>query len=65
MENYIAPLLLFIVLFVGFGLSQRGKQSSGGCSACTCSGKTEEDVRIHLEQKAKDFYGDDVIIEII
>lgn len=43
MEDYIAPLILFIVLFVGFGLSQRGKQSSGGCGSCSdsCSGKSE------------------------
>jgi hypothetical protein len=44
MDNYIAPLLLFIVLFVGFGLSQRGKKSGGGCSDCTgtgCSDKSE------------------------
>jgi hypothetical protein len=44
MENYIAPLLLLIVLFVGFGLAQRGKQHSGGCGSCTgasCSGKSE------------------------
>ena len=43
MEDYIAPLILFIVLFVGFGLSQRGKQSSDGCGSCSgsCSGKSE------------------------
>jgi hypothetical protein len=44
MENYIAPMLLLIVLFVGFGLFQRGKQRSRGCGSCTgsgCSGKTE------------------------
>jgi hypothetical protein len=43
MEDYIAPLLLLIVLFVGFGLSQRGKQGSGGCGACSgsCSDKSE------------------------
>jgi len=44
MENYIAPLLLFIVFFVGFGLSQRGKQQSGGCGSCTgigCQDKSE------------------------
>ena len=44
MEDYIAPLLLFIVLFVGFGLSQRGKQGSGNCGGCSggsCSGKSE------------------------
>jgi len=28
------------------------------------SGKTVEDVRIHLEQEAKEYYGDDVIVEI-
>jgi len=43
MEDYIAPLLLFIILFVGFGLSQRGKQGSGNCAGCSgsCSGKSE------------------------
>ena len=44
MEDYIAPLVLFIILFVGFGLSQRGKNSSGGCGSCSggsCSGKSE------------------------
>jgi len=43
MEDYIAPLILFIVLFVGFGLLQRGKQGSGGCGSCSdnCSGKSE------------------------
>jgi hypothetical protein len=44
MENYIVPLLFFIVLFVGFGLSQRGRKSPGGCADCTgegCSSKTE------------------------
>ena len=43
MEDYLAPLILFVVLFVGFGLSQRGKQSSGGCVGCTgsCSSQSE------------------------
>jgi hypothetical protein len=44
MEEYIAPLILFIVLFVGFGLANRGKQQSRGCSGCTetgCTDKTE------------------------
>jgi hypothetical protein len=42
MSDYIAPLILLIVLFVGFGLVHRGKKRSGGCGGgCSgsCSGK--------------------------
>lgn len=31
----------------------------------SCFGETVEEVRVHLEQEAKDFYGDDVFVEII
>jgi len=38
----IAPLLLFIVLFVGFGLMRRHQQDSGACAGCTgCADKTK------------------------
>ncbi len=29
-----------------------------------CFGKTLEEVRIHLEQEAQEYYGDDVVVEI-
>jgi hypothetical protein len=43
MDNYIAPFILLIVLFVGFGLLHRNGQNAGGCSGCTgsCSDKSE------------------------
>jgi len=43
MNEYIAPLLLLIVLFVGFGLLHRNGQNARGCAGCTgsCSGKSE------------------------
>jgi len=44
MQTYIAPLLLFIIFFVAFGMLHRGKSSGGGCAGCTgteCSGKSE------------------------
>jgi hypothetical protein len=42
MDEFRAPLILLIVLFVGFGLSQRGWQRPPGCSGCTtCSNKSE------------------------
>jgi hypothetical protein len=44
MQGYIAPLLLLIVLFIGFGLTHRRGEGPGGCVGCTgedCSGKSE------------------------
>jgi len=44
MESYIAPLLLLVVLFIGFGLTHRRGEGPGGCVGCTgedCSGKSE------------------------
>ena len=42
MEDYIAPLVLLVVLFVGFGLMHRNGKGGGGCSGCTtCADKSE------------------------
>ena len=42
MEDYIAPLSLLVVLFVGFGLAHRNGQTGIGCSGCTtCVDKSE------------------------
>ena len=47
MNDFIAPLLLLIVLFVGFGLLHRNGQNARGCvggsGSCSgsCSGKSE------------------------
>ncbi len=44
MNEYIAASILFILLFVGFGLTHRPGKGSGGCAGCTgtgCSDKTE------------------------
>ncbi|MGA9574925.1 MAG: hypothetical protein WBS20_13375 [Lysobacterales bacterium] len=44
MQGYIAPLLLLIVLFIGFGLSHRRGEGPASCAGCTgedCSGKSE------------------------
>ena len=42
MEDYIAPLILLVVLFVGFGLAHRNAQTGVGCSGCTtCADKSE------------------------
>ena len=47
MSGYIAPLLLLIVLFVGFGLvhrngeKARGCTGDGGCGGGDCSNKSE------------------------
>jgi len=39
METYLPPLLLLIVLFVGFGLLHRNGQNARGCTgAGGCSG---------------------------
>ncbi|MGD9020910.1 MAG: hypothetical protein PVF46_03880 [Lysobacterales bacterium] len=46
MEGYVAPLLILVVLFVGFGLTHRnGTKGSRGCSGCEedCADKTECD----------------------
>ncbi len=41
MEDYVAPLTLLVVLFVGFGLVHRNGKG-GGCSGCTtCTDKSE------------------------
>jgi hypothetical protein len=40
--DYITPLILLVVLFVGFGLVHRDRQSGVGCSGCTsCADKSE------------------------
>jgi len=44
MEGFIAPLLLLIVLFIGFGLTHRRGEGPASCSGCTgesCSDNTE------------------------
>jgi len=42
MEDYIAPMIFLIVLFVGFGLAHRRGQRFRGCSGCTtCVDKSE------------------------
>ena len=46
MEGYIAPLVLLIVLFVGFGLLHRNGEKARGCTGdggCggDCSNKSE------------------------
>jgi len=44
MQNYIAPLLVLIVLFIGFGLSHRRGEGPASCHGCTgtdCSGNSE------------------------
>jgi hypothetical protein len=43
MESYIAPLLLLIVLFIGFGLTHRRGEGPASCAGCTgedCSDKS-------------------------
>lgn len=51
METYVAPLLIVIAMFVGFGLLHRnGTKASRGCSGCSgeCESKNEcdsEDLR--------------------
>ena len=46
----------------------RKKNSKGflGClpGLLPYEGKTKEEVRLHLEQEAKEYYGEDVIVEI-
>jgi len=42
MEDYIAPVIFLIVLFVGFGFAHRRGQRSPGCSGCaSCADKSE------------------------
>jgi len=42
MQDFIAPVILLIVLFVGFGLTHRRGQGAPGCAGCTtCVDKTE------------------------
>jgi hypothetical protein len=42
MEDFIAPVILLIVLFVGFGLANRRGQKAPGCAGCTnCVDKSE------------------------
>ncbi len=42
MEDFIAPVILLIVLFVGFGLTHRRGQRAPGCAGCTtCADKSE------------------------
>jgi hypothetical protein len=46
------------------------KDNSRGFLGCLlglvpCSGSTEEEVRMRLEQVAKEYYGDDVVVEIV
>jgi hypothetical protein len=42
MQDFIAPVLLLIVLFVGFGLTHRRGQGARGCAGCTtCVDRTE------------------------
>ena len=42
MEEYIAALIILVVLFVGFGLTHRRGQSAAVCSGCTgCVDKSE------------------------
>jgi hypothetical protein len=41
-EEFIAPVILLIVLFVGFGLAHRRGQRAPGCSGCTsCADESE------------------------
>jgi len=42
MENYLPPLLLLIVLFVGFGLLHRNGQNARGCTGGNCSGSCSD-----------------------
>ncbi|MFC1719995.1 hypothetical protein ACFL00_02500 [Pseudomonadota bacterium] len=42
MQQFIIPVLLLIVFFVGFGLTHRRGQGAAGCAGCTtCVDKTE------------------------
>jgi hypothetical protein len=42
MAEYLIPLLLLVVLFVGFGLAHGNGKGAGGCSGCTsCEDKSE------------------------
>ena len=42
MEDFIAPVILLIVLFVGFGFTHRRNQKAPGCAGCTtCVDKSE------------------------
>ncbi len=50
MMEWIAPVLLGL-LFILFGLSQRGR-SAGGCGACTGEGTCEGKVEGKVEGKA-------------
>jgi hypothetical protein len=41
-EEYIAPLILLVVLFIAFGLVHRNGKGGAGCSGCTtCEDKSE------------------------
>jgi len=42
MEDYLAPLILLVVLFVAFGLAHRNGKGAVGCSGCTtCADKSQ------------------------
>ena len=42
MEDFIAPVIILILLFVGFGLAHRRGQRALGCAGCTtCDDKSE------------------------
>jgi len=42
MVDFIAPVILLVVLFVGFGLTHRRNQKAPGCAGCTtCVDKSE------------------------
>jgi len=38
MQTYIAPLLILIVLFIGFGLTHRRGEGPASCAGCTGKG---------------------------
>ena len=42
MIGYIAPLLLLVVLFVGFGLLHCNGQNARGCTGGNCSGSCSD-----------------------
>jgi len=51
MDNYIAPLILLIVLFVGFGLVHRNGQNARGCAGGSCSGSCSDKSECSNEEK--------------
>jgi len=52
MDNYIAPFIFLIVVFVGFGLIHRNGQNARGCTGDGgCSGSCSDKSECSNEEK--------------